>query len=92
MDRRETMSARAGMWASELEPHLGSPNSPSDHFFQQHIQDQIPWPNSAIVIDFKENGNFFVYSDPEVEVICREVHMPDDELYRFGPIRSPRSG
>ena len=24
-----------------------------------------------VVIDFKENGDFFIYSDPEVEVICR---------------------
>jgi len=37
-----------------------------------------------VVIDFKKNGNFFIYSDPEVEVICREEHMPDEGLYRFG--------
>ena len=37
-----------------------------------------------VVIDFKENGDFFIYSDPEVEVICREEHKPEDELYRYG--------
>ena len=37
-----------------------------------------------VVIDFKENGDFFIYSDPEVEVICRSGHAPEDELYRYG--------
>ena len=38
-----------------------------------------------VVFNFKENGDFFIYSDPEVEVICRQVHPPGDELYRYGP-------
>ena len=42
-----------------------------------------------VVIDFKENGDFFIYSDPEVEVICRQVHPPGDELYRYGTYPIP---
>jgi hypothetical protein len=37
-----------------------------------------------VVIDFEANGDFFIYSDPEVEVICRHAHCTDDELYRYG--------
>ena len=42
-----------------------------------------------VVIDFKENGDFFIYSDPEVEVICRQVHLPEDGLYRYGTYPIP---
>jgi hypothetical protein len=42
-----------------------------------------------VVIDFEKNGNFSIYSDPEVEVICREEHMPDEGLYRFGTYAIP---
>ena len=41
------------------------------------------------MIDFKKNGDFFIYSDPEVEVICREEHTPEDELYRYGTYPIP---
>ena len=41
------------------------------------------------MINFKENGDFFIYSDPEVEVICRQVHPPGDELYRYGTYPIP---
>jgi hypothetical protein len=37
-----------------------------------------------VVIDFAPNGDFFVYSDANVEVICRHAHVPEDELYRYG--------
>jgi hypothetical protein len=42
-----------------------------------------------VLIDFEANGNFFIYSDPGVEVICRHAHCPEDELYLYGhhPIR-----
>ena len=42
-----------------------------------------------IVIDFKKNGNLLIFSDPEVEVICREEHMPGEGLYRFGTYAIP---
>ena len=41
-------------------------------------------PKPRIVVDFKANGDFFIYSDPEVEVICRSADAPDDKLYRYG--------
>jgi hypothetical protein len=37
-----------------------------------------------VIIDCQPSGFFGVYADPEVEVICRSAHLPDDELYRYG--------
>lgn len=37
-----------------------------------------------VVIDVLENGGFVVHSDPDVEVICRCAHLPEDELVRVG--------
>jgi hypothetical protein len=37
-----------------------------------------------VVIDFEPNGDFFIYSDAEAEVIVRCAHVPDDVLYRYG--------
>jgi hypothetical protein len=48
------------------------------------ITPTAPAPKPRVVIDFEANGSFFIYSDPEVEVICRHTHCPDDELYRYG--------
>ena len=46
-----------------------------------------------VVINFKENGDFFIYSDPQVEVICRQVHRAGGRSSTAtAPIRSPRSG
>ena len=38
-----------------------------------------------VLIDWKENGDFTVYADGEVEVFSRSEHIPDDMLYRFSP-------
>jgi hypothetical protein len=37
-----------------------------------------------VVVDFRPNGDFIIYSDQGVEVICRNAHLPADELYRYG--------
>jgi len=44
---------------------------------------------ARVVINFKKNGDFFIYSDPAVEVLCRETHLPGDELYRYGTYPIP---
>ena len=41
-------------------------------------------PQKRVVIDFQKNGNFTIYSDPQIEVICRSAHTPENELYRYG--------
>ena len=41
-------------------------------------------PMPRVVIDTRANGDFFIYSDPEVEVIVRNAHIPADELCRHG--------
>ena len=41
-------------------------------------------PTPRVVIDFRPNGDFSIYSDPEIEVICRSAHTPEDALYRYG--------
>ena len=46
-------------------------------------------PKQRVVIDFKENGDFTIYSDPLIEVICRSAHAPEDELYRYGTYPIP---
>jgi hypothetical protein len=42
-----------------------------------------------VLIDFASNGKFFIYSDQEVEVICRDTDSPHDELYRYGRYAIP---
>jgi hypothetical protein len=42
-----------------------------------------------VVIDFEANGDFVIYFDQGVEVICRHAHCPDDELYRYGHFPIP---
>ena len=37
-----------------------------------------------VVIDAQPNGDYHVYSDPDVEVIVRCPHVSPDELYRYG--------
>ena len=41
-------------------------------------------PQAARCDRLQEDGDLFIYSDPEVEVICRSAHTPEDELYRYG--------
>ncbi len=36
-----------------------------------------------VVIDVRADGGFKVHSDPEVEVICRCAHLPEDDLVRM---------
>ena len=40
-------------------------------------------PKPRVVIDTKANGDFFIFSDPGVEVICRAAHVPEDELFAY---------
>ena len=42
-----------------------------------------------VLVDVGRDGAFAVYSDPEVEVICRCADVPDDELVRVSPAPIP---
>ena len=47
---------------------------------QQRRGGQSAYYGHRVIIDIQRNGCFTVYADPDVQVICRCAHIPDDEL------------
>jgi hypothetical protein len=42
-----------------------------------------------VIIDVQTNGEFTVYSDPDVQAICRCAHIPEDEFVRIDHRKIP---
>ena len=42
-----------------------------------------------VIIDVQANGEFTIYSDPDVQVICHCAHIPEEALKRAGKGGAP---